>query len=213
MHIDAAFGGFAACSPRYQPLVAGIEQADSITIDAHKWLNVPYDSAMIFTRHPQLQTGVFRNGAAYLDTGSSTPDFFHFTPENSRRFRALPVWFTLMAYGKVGYQDIVERNVANAERFSAYVENSTTLRLLAPTRFNIVCFTLNESMPPTRDAIRTFLDALREDGRVFLTPTQYQGTWGVRAAFVNWRTQAEDVDRAWEALERVCHQTSPLHGA
>lgn len=201
LHVDGAFGGFAACSPQHAHLMAGIQVADSITIDAHKWLNVPYDSAMIFTRHPNLQSAVFRNSAAYLDTGGGVPDFLHFTPENSRRLRALPAWFTLLAYGKAGYRDIVERNIANAQRLSAYIETSDSFRLLAPTRLNIVCFTLTNA--PTTVTIRHLLNNLREDGRVFMTPTVYQGVPSIRAAFVNWRTMAEEVDIGWEALQEI----------
>jgi glutamate/tyrosine decarboxylase-like PLP-dependent enzyme len=205
MHVDAAFGGFAAVSDKYKHLVNGINHADSITIDAHKWLNVPYDAAMQFTRHKALQLKVFQNSAAYLGDPDKSPDFFHYTPENSRRWRALPSWFTLMAYGKEGYREIVERNCALADRFGNAIQASEQFTLVAPVRMNVVCFTPKEKTI-TFEQIQYFLNAVRDDGRVFFTPTMYKGTPAIRAAISNWQTQVEDIEVAINVLKTVWSQ-------
>ncbi|GED67170.1 amino acid decarboxylase [Brevibacillus reuszeri] len=203
-HVDAAFGGFAACSPTYNHLTSGIDQADSITIDAHKWLNVPYDSAMQFTRHKSLQVEVFQNHAAYLGNAIDHPEFAHLTPENSRRFRALPAWFTLKAYGHQGYQQIVEENVAMARLLAQKIEQEDKFELVAPTRLNVVCFTLKQQdQVITFDDIKLYLDRLKQEGHVFMTPTIYKGKPAIRAAFSNWRTTRDDVDIIWHSLCKV----------
>ncbi|MBP6018218.1 MAG: aspartate aminotransferase family protein [Burkholderiaceae bacterium] len=202
LHVDGAFGAFAALSPSLSHWVQGLDAADSICIDCHKWLNVPYDSAVQFTRHRDLQLRVFQNSAAYLGMPTENPDFVHLTPENSRRLRALPAWFTLAAYGRAGHRDIVERNVACAHRLGELISQDSRLQLLAPVILNVVCFTLAGG--PDQEAIQAYLERIGASGQVFLTATVLHGLWAVRAAFSNWQTQAADVDRVFAAIQAGC---------
>jgi glutamate/tyrosine decarboxylase-like PLP-dependent enzyme len=198
LHVDAAFGAFAALSHATAPLVRALSAADSICIDLHKWLNVPYDSAVQFSRRRDLQVRVFQNAAAYLGLPGERPDFVHLTPENSRRLRALATWFTLAAYGRDGHREIVERCNALAQRLGERIERMPGFRLLAPVRMNVVCFTLADN--PDEARIQAIVRAVRDSGEAFITPTVLAGTWGLRAAFSNWRTGDADVDRVQAAL-------------
>ncbi|MFE1290012.1 pyridoxal phosphate-dependent decarboxylase family protein [Streptomyces sp. NPDC058751] len=202
LHVDAAFGGFAALSPAHSALVAGLDEADSVCVDLHKWLNVPYDAAVQFTRRQDLQVRVFHNASPYLGLPGGEPDFLHLTPENSRRLRALPAWFSLAAYGREGHREIVERNVALARRLGERITRAPGLRLLAPVRLNVVCFTLADD--PTERRVHALADAVAASGEAFVTPTCYDGTHGLRAAFSNWRTSEADTDRVFAAIGRHC---------
>ncbi|MFJ1807233.1 MULTISPECIES: pyridoxal phosphate-dependent decarboxylase family protein [unclassified Streptomyces] len=204
LHVDAAFGGFAALSPAYAHLVDGLDAADSVCVDLHKWLNVPYDAAVQFTRRRDLQVRVFHNASPYLGLPAGEPDFVHLTPENSRRLRALPAWFSLVAYGRAGHREIVERNVDLAVRLGEGVAALEGLRLLAPVRLNVVCFTL--AADPTQARVGALADAVAASGEAFLTPTVYGGVPALRAAFSNWRTTRADGERVLRAL------TSALSG-
>jgi glutamate/tyrosine decarboxylase-like PLP-dependent enzyme len=192
LHVDGAIGLPAACAPSHAHLVRGLERADSIAGDAHKWLNVPYDAGFVFTRHLAAQEAVFRAAASYLGAG---PDLLHRTPENSRRFRALPTFLSLLAYGRRGQRAIVDRAIACAELLAARLPPS--FELLAPVRLNVVCFALRGA---DEAATTRLLRALQEDGRAFLTPTTLRGRPALRAAFSNWATTERDVALVVEAL-------------
>jgi glutamate/tyrosine decarboxylase-like PLP-dependent enzyme len=206
-HIDAAFGGFAACSPAHQHLLAGWEEADSITVDCHKWLNVPYESAVFFVKekHRLLQVETFQNSnAPYLGDPLDNFSYMNFLPENSRRLKALPAWFTLVAYGKEGYRKIVEDCIEHAKQLGDFVKESPYFELLAPVRLNTVCFTL--AGEAKQDKLAGFLSKLNDTGKVFMTPTVYNGKKGIRAALVNWRTRAADIRLATELMTATAEQ-------
>lgn len=203
LHIDAAFGAFAACSPAHKRLLHGWEHADSITIDFHKWLNVPYDNGMILTRkaHAALQMQSFQNSAApYLSDPALQFNYLNFVPENSRRFRALPVWFTLMAYGREGYREIVEDSIALAGELADALVETGFFQLVAPVRLNTVCFGIRPDFSDRIDQ-DSLLNLLYTEGKVFMTPSVYHGKPCIRAAFVNYRTSSEDIGIAVQSLK------------
>lgn len=208
LHVDAAFGAFAALLPEAASRVAGLDAADSVCIDLHKWLNVPYDAAIQTTRRRDLQIRVFQNSAAYLGgVPTERPDFVHLTPENSRRLRALATWFTLEAYGRAGHAEIVARNVRLARALGERIDALPRLRRLAPTRLN-VCFTLADA--PDEARVQAYVRAVRDTGDAFISATVYHGTWGLRVAFSNWRTRDEDLERIEAALTRALDTLATL---
>ena len=161
---------------------------------------------MHFTRHQTLQGKVFQNQAAYLGGDELSPDYLHYTPENSRRFRALPAWFTLLAYGRSGYAEIVERNCALARLLGECIDRSRYFTLLAPVRMNVVCFTLKNDV--TQAGVHEFLDRVRDDGRAYFSPTVYAGVPAIRAAVSNWQTEEKDIRMAFDALRELASQTT-----
>ncbi|MFD2942897.1 pyridoxal phosphate-dependent decarboxylase family protein [Flavobacterium notoginsengisoli] len=203
-HIDGAFGGFAAVSEKYKHYVKGWEGADSITIDCHKWLNVPYESAfyLIKKEHINLQIETFQNSnAPYLGNALENFNYLNVVPENSRRLRALPVWFSLVAYGKEGFQDLIEKSNLLALHFANALVDDGRFELLAPIRLNNVCFTLKGN--ENQDKVNEFLTKLNDTGKVFMTPTFYQNKKGIRASFVNWRTTEEDIKIVMEVMKNI----------
>jgi len=208
-HVDAAFGGFAAVSNDYAHLLAGWEQADSITIDNHKWLNVPYDSACWFIRadHYPLQVETFQNTSApYLGHPGGDFNYLNLGPENSRRLRALPAWFSLQAYGLAGYQDIVQRCVDTAFLLGDALEADPAFELLAKVRLNVVAFTLTDA---TANQVNALAQRLNSRGHYFLTPTTLFGRRGLRAAFVNWQCKTSQVEDIMAELHFALEEITP----
>ncbi len=198
LHVDAAFGLFAAVSPATRGLVAGVERAHSVGVDGHKWLNVPYDCGAAFVHDAGLHRGAFASSAAYL--GAEDPDrpvFGNLGPEMSRRARSLAVWATLRAYGRGGYEAMVERHCALARRLADRVDAEPDLERLADVPLNVVCFRYRParvSEDELDDLNRRLGEAVLDDGRVFFGTTVHAGKTAFRPAIVNWRTRPEDVD-------------------
>ena len=198
LHVDGAFGLFAAVSPTTSRLVRGVERAHSVVVDGHKWLNVPYDCGAAFVRDPAIHRGAFSASAAYLGSeDSDRPVFSNLSPEMSRRARALTVWATLRAYGRDGYRAMVERHLELARRLAEQVDGEPDLELVEDTTLNVVCFRYRPRDVPEDELDelnRRLGQAVLDDGRVYFGTTVYAGKVAFRPAIVNWRTRSEDVD-------------------
>jgi Glutamate decarboxylase and related PLP-dependent proteins len=194
-HIDGAFGALAVLSPQLKPLVKGIERADSIAFDFHKWGQVPYDAGFVLVRDGQLHRDTFASPAAYLRTqakglAAGAPWFSDYGPDLSRGFRALKTWFTLKTFGLKRIGRAIEHSCELARHLEARVRAEPKLELLAPARLNIVCFRYR-----TSDAANAKIVVdLHESGIAAPSTTTVSGKLAIRAAFVNHRTQIRDVD-------------------
>ncbi|PPQ34176.1 pyridoxal phosphate-dependent decarboxylase family protein [Rhodopila globiformis] len=195
-HVDAAFGAMAMLSDRLQPLLRGIEQADSVVFDFHKWMQVPYAAGCIVVRDQAVLRAAFVRQADYLrPTGrgltAGEPWPVDLGPELSRGFRALKVWMTIRTYGADRLRAVVEHCCVLAQRLAATIARTPELELVAPVALNIVCLRVAGGDDATHDGIASWL---QETGRSVLSTTTLGGRRVLRAAIVNHRTRASDVD-------------------
>jgi glutamate/tyrosine decarboxylase-like PLP-dependent enzyme len=207
VHVDGAFGLFARLSPRTAHLVEGVEKADSVTVDGHKWLNVPYDSGYAFVRDYGLMARAFRYSADYLpEQDHVRPTFGAIGPESSRRARSFAVWATIKAYGREGHRRIVEHCLDIAQHFANEVKDDPQLELMNDVQLNIVAFGYNPGglSEEQLDELNEKLgEAVIADGR-FLVGTSKIGPRTIfRPAFSNWRTRPEDVEELASVVVEV----------
>lgn len=196
-HVDGAFGSLAILAPDLAPLLAGIEHADSIALDFHKWGQVPYDAGFILARDANLHYRAFASPAAYLRrearglaAGSPWPS--DFGPDLSRGFRALKTWFTLKVYGTEALGTVISRTCALARYLRDRIVDTPELELLAPVALNIVCFRYRHEDADNLNA-QIVID-LQESGIAAPSSTFIGNRLAIRAAIVNHRTQPRDID-------------------
>ena len=209
-HVDGAFGATAALSPRFRPKLAGIEQADSLAFDFHKWMQVPYDAGCVLVRDPVLHQATFAQDLAYLSYAArglagNPPWPRDLGPDLSREFRALKVWMTLRAYGADGLAQVVERACDVAHYLADRVARAPALELLAPVALNIVCF----RVAALSDAENRELVAdLQEAGIAAPSTTVVGGKLAIRAALFNHRTTFADADALVDGVLRLAEASN-----
>lgn len=198
LHVDGAFGLWAAVSPGLRHLVAGVERADSWTTDAHKWLNVPYDSGIVLCAHPESHRAAMTVTASYLiqDEGARrVRDQLDWVPEFSRRARGFAVYAALRSLGRSGLVELVERCSAQARRFAERIADVPGVELLNDVVLNQVLFCFEDD--ERTDAV---LARVQESGRVWMSGTTWNGRKAVRVSVSNWQTGDEETDLAVEAF-------------
>ena len=194
LHVDGAFGIWAAVSPRFRHLVAGVELADSWTTDAHKWLNVPYDSGIVMCAHPESHRNAMTVSASYLIMDEGTRrvrDEMDWVPEFSRRARGFAVYAALRSLGRRGVQGLVERCCDAAARFAGRIAELDGVEVLNEVVLNQVLFRF-ESDERTDEVLRQ----VQESGRVWLSGTTWDGRKAIRVSVSNWQTGDEEIDLA-----------------
>jgi glutamate/tyrosine decarboxylase-like PLP-dependent enzyme len=196
LHVDGAFGLWAAAAPSTRALVRGVERADSWAVDCHKWLNVPYDSAMAIVADADAHRGAMSLAASYLVADATQRDSTNFVPESSRRARAVPVYAALRSLGRNGVAALVERNCANARRMAARLGEIPATQILNEVVLNQVLV----RFPGGDDANRAAVSAIQRDGTCWLGGTEWQGRAALRLSFSNWATSDADVDRSAAAI-------------
>ena len=204
LHVDGAFGIWAAVSPRFRHLVAGIERADSWTTDAHKWLNVPYDSGIVLCRHPESHRAAMTIAASYLiqDEGArQVRDQVDWVPEFSRRARGFAVYAALRSLGRRGLAELVERCCDGAARFAGAITELEGVEVLNEVVLNQVLFRFDSDK--RTDEV---LQRVQEESRVWMSGTTWDGRKAIRLSVSNWRTGDEEINLAVDAFSRAYDQ-------
>jgi glutamate/tyrosine decarboxylase-like PLP-dependent enzyme len=196
VHVDGAFGLWAICSPARAHLVAGVQRADSWATDAHKWLNVPYDSGLAFVRHGGAVLAAMRLEASYLHAGAAREPM-HWTPEASRRARGIEVWAALKSLGRTGVAELVDRTCRHAARFAAGLRGAG-YEILNDVVLNQVLVAFGDR--PTTEAV---IAAVQREGTCWCGGTIWQGRSAMRISVSSWATTDEDVERSLDAIIRV----------
>jgi aromatic-L-amino-acid/L-tryptophan decarboxylase len=220
-HVDGAFGAFAALSPRLRPRVRGLERADSLACDLHKWMYLPFEAGCLLVRDAAVHRATFTVTPAYLQRVSggvaAVSEELRFSElgiQLSRGFRALKVWFSLRTAGVEGHARLVEQNVDQAAYLAARVEQELELELVAPVPLNVVCY---RYLPPGAPLSGAELDALnegllvrlQEDGIAVPSSTVLAGRFCIRVAICNHRTRRADLDALVEATVRLGRELAP----
>jgi glutamate/tyrosine decarboxylase-like PLP-dependent enzyme len=197
VHVDGAFGLWAAAAPARAHLAAGLSQADSWATDAHKWLNVPYDSGLVFCRRASdLRAALTHSPAAYLFEGEEREPM-EYTPEMSRRARGVEIWAALRSLGRAGLAEMIARCCQHAQRFAEGL-SAAGYEVLNDVQLNQVLVSFGDA-----DKTRRVIEAVQQDGTCWCGGTIWQGHTAMRISLSSWTTTDADVEKSLAAILRI----------
>jgi glutamate/tyrosine decarboxylase-like PLP-dependent enzyme len=211
LHVDGAFGLWAAAARERRSLVAGLPDADSWTTDCHKWLNVPYDSGLAFVRDAAAHHAAMTLGAAYyVETAGAERDPYNWVAESSRRARGFAVYAALRSLGRDGVEDLIERCCRLAQRMADRLAGEPGVEILNDVVLNqvLVRFTDGDDAAASDARTREVVGAVQRDGTAWLGGTTWHGMAAMRVSVSGWRTTEADIDRSAEAILR-CARAIP----
>ncbi|KAI9285052.1 pyridoxal phosphate-dependent transferase [Umbelopsis sp. AD052] len=213
LHIDATYGLYARAIPSHAQYVAHIELADSMASDAHKWLNVPYDCGLFYTKHMDMSLEIFAAAkASYLKIGRTiTPQPMDIGIENSRRFRALPLYMSLLTYGEKGYRELFESNCKFAASLGEWIDLHLDFELLSPVYLHTFLFRVSAGQWTHPGGNEEFVDAVKKTEKAHVSSTMWNGQPAIRGSVNNWRTREDrDLSIVQQALEEAIRSRMPL---
>jgi len=215
LHVDGAYGAAAAFSDKYRGLLSGIERADSITIDPHKWLSMPFAAGVILTRHAAMLEKTFSVSSPYMP-GVARPtmiDYFKVSAQWSRRMNSLKLWLTLRVHGRQAYEEMIERQMQLASMMQQWFERSEYFTLAAPQTLPILNFRLRGVDEDEAEAAHQhFVDEFNQDGSYWISRTHVRGKSVLRMMVISYLSTAEHVAGLQEALQATAQRVA-LHTA
>lgn len=211
LHVDGAYGGVAAMVPEKHYLFNGVDRADSLVVNPHKWLFTPMDLSAFYTRRPDVVRRAFSLLPEYLRSAETDAhavrDYMDYGVQLGRRFRSLKLWFVLRAYGQEGLIARLREHMRLAALFAAWVDESPDFERTAPTVFSVVCFRAHPQNMDDEETLNKLnedlMNAVNETGQIFISHTKLNGRYTLRLAIGNIRTQENHITQAWALLQET----------
>lgn len=207
LHIDAAYAGSAAILPEIRSYLNGVEFADSLVLNPHKWMFVPIDLSVLFTTKPRLLKKAFSVVPEYLKTNEDNKviNFMDYGIQLGRRFRSLKLWFVIRYFGVNGLQNIIREHISLAKKFASYIDSDNNFERLAPTPFGTVCFRAIPNKNLSEKELNIFnkvlMDDINNSGKLFLSHTKLNEKFTIRLVISGIRTTEQHMENAWELIK------------